>query len=328
MYTQGYFNGHTARSKICICLIVVVIVCLAGSLLILNSLAATSTANIQAESAIRTTQTTVVSDANASGGSALRFGNATVPSDLATPTKKEIAMQLVSSAENSSLDWKGQYGYIEWNVEGVASENRGYTAGIIGFCSGCGDMTQLIEYYQTIAPTNVLSKYLPALRTQEQLGMGRVTQSGLGQAFINDWKTAAATAKFQQAQNDERDRGYFNPAVNQAKIDGLRVLGQFAYYDAMVVHGPGTDSLSFGGIRAAALRTAKPPSQGGNEVTYLNAFLNARVAAMKAEEAHSDVTRIENAQRKFLNEGNLDLNVPLQWSVYGDQYSILSNPTP
>jgi len=33
--------------------------------------------------------------------------------DLTDPHKKDIAMQLVSSAENSSLDWKAQYGYIE-----------------------------------------------------------------------------------------------------------------------------------------------------------------------------------------------------------------------
>src|SRR5947207_1146360 len=31
---------------------------------------------------------------------------------LDDPAKKEIAMQLVSSAENSSLDWKAQYQYI------------------------------------------------------------------------------------------------------------------------------------------------------------------------------------------------------------------------
>jgi hypothetical protein len=36
---------------------------------------------------------------------------------LGSPAKKELAMQLVSSAENSSLDWKAQYGYIEYNVE-------------------------------------------------------------------------------------------------------------------------------------------------------------------------------------------------------------------
>jgi chitosanase len=245
---------------------------------------------------------------------------------LDNPVKKEIAMQLVSSAENSSLDWKAQYGYIEWNVEGVADENRGYTAGIIGFCSGCGDMTPLVQYYTQLQPGNVLSKYVPALQEQERLGMGNVTQVGLGSAFEADWKTAAKDQKFLQAQDYERDRSYFTPAVNHAKADGLGALGQFIYYDAMVVHGPGEDSMSFGGIRTAAIRNAKPPAQGGNEVAYLNAFLDARVKVMQAEEAHSDVSRIEDAQRVFLRAGNLGLNPPLNWKVYGDEYSIKSYP--
>ncbi|MYZ41003.1 hypothetical protein GT002_39335, partial [Streptomyces sp. SID4917] len=38
--------------------------------------------------------------------------SAATATGLDDPAKKEIAMQLVSSAENSSLDWKAQYGYI------------------------------------------------------------------------------------------------------------------------------------------------------------------------------------------------------------------------
>ncbi|MGW2054939.1 chitosanase, partial [Streptomyces sp. NPDC001840] len=41
------------------------------------------------------------------------IGAPQAPAALDDPAKKEIAMQLVSSAENSSLDWKAQYGYIE-----------------------------------------------------------------------------------------------------------------------------------------------------------------------------------------------------------------------
>jgi chitosanase len=88
------------------------------------------------------------------------------------------------------------------------------------------------------------------------------------------------------------------------------------------MHGPGSDATSFGGIRSRALNTAKPPSQGGNETTYLNAFLDARVWAMKQEEAHSDTSRVDTAQRVFLSNGNLDLNTPLDWKVYGDSYHI------
>lgn len=222
-------------------------------------------------------------------------------------------MQLVSSAENSSLDWKAQYKYIE-----DIGDGRGYTAGIIGFCSGTGDMLDLVQLYTDRKPGNVLAKYLPALRKVN----GSDSHAGLDPNFPKDWRTAARDSAFQQAQNDERDRVYFNPAVKQGKTDGLRVLGQFTYYDAIVMHGDGDDPTSFRNIRARALRKAKPPAQGGDEVTYLNAFLDARVWAMKQEEAHSDTSRVDTEQRVFLRKRNLDLTPPLDWKVYGDSYHI------
>ncbi|MFF0965576.1 chitosanase [Streptomyces sp. NPDC003703] len=247
-----------------------------------------------------------------------KAGSATTPpvesgADLTDPAKKEIAMELVSSAENSSLDWKAQYTYIE-----DIDDGRGYTGGIVGFCSGTGDMLDLVEHYTDLKPDNALAKYLPALRKVN----GSDSHSGLGSAFVSAWHTAAKDAVFRQAQDDERDRVYFDPAVQQAKADGLQALGQFAYYDAIVMHGPGDDATSFGGIRATALRHAKPPSQGGDETAYLNAFLDARVAAMKTEEAHSDTSRVDTEQRVFLKAGNLRLNPPLKWKVYGDPYEI------
>jgi chitosanase len=235
--------------------------------------------------------------------------------DLNDPHKKEIAMELVSSAENSSLDWKAQYKYIE-----DIGDGRGYTAGIIGFCSGTGDMLDLVTLYNQREPNNVLSKFLPALKKVN----GTDSHTGLGSSFTSAWKTAAGDAVFKKAQDDERDRVYFNPAVNQAKTDGLRALGQFIYYDAIVMHGPGDDSVSFGGIRKTAMKKAKTPAQGGNETTYLNAFLDARKAAMLTEEAHSDTSRVDTEQRVFLKAGNLDLNPPLSWKTYGDPYTINS----
>jgi chitosanase len=159
-------------------------------------------------------------------------------------------------------------------------------------------------------------------RPARQRRRGHHSHSGLGSAFTSAWKTAAADTVFQTAQNDERDRVYFNPSVNQAKSDGLRALGQFIYYDAIVMHGPGNDSVSFGGIRKTAMKKAKTPAQGGNETTYLNAFLDARKAAMLTEEAHSDTSRVDTEQRVFLKAGNLDLNPPLSWKTYGDPYTI------
>jgi chitosanase len=239
--------------------------------------------------------------------------SSTAPVDLFDAHKKDIAMQLVSSAENSSLDWRAQYRYIE-----DIGDGRGYTAGIIGFCSGTGDMLQVVQRYTAQAPNNVLAKYLPALRAVD----GTDSHAGLDPGFPGDWRTAAQDPVFQRAQDAERDATYFNPSVNQAKQDGLRALGQFIYYDAIVMHGPGNNSVSFGGIRATALSRARTPAQGGSEVAYLNAFLDARVAAMKTEEAHSDTSRVDTAQRVFLQNNNLDLNTPLTWKVYGDSFTI------
>ncbi|WP_394830537.1 chitosanase [Pendulispora rubella] len=232
--------------------------------------------------------------------------------DLNDPRKKEIAMEIVSSAENSSLDWKKWYGYIE------PYDWRGYTAGIIGFCSGTGDMLDLVEYYKKIKPGNILEKYLPALRKVN----GTSSLEGLKPNFESDWKKAAKDSAFQRAQNDERDRVYFNPAVSRAKQDGLGALGQFIYYDAIVMHGNGGDPLSFPSIRKNALKVKKSPAQGGDEVAYLHAFLDARVKAMKAEPEHGETDRVDTEQRVFLKNGNLDLHTPLVWKVYGDTYRI------
>jgi chitosanase len=228
---------------------------------------------------------------------------------LDNPVKKETALELVASAENSTLNWRQEFGYIEDIHDG-----RGYTGGIIGFCSGTSDMLAVVEEYTRREPNNPLAGYLGALRTVD----GSASHAGLDPGFPAAWKAAAADPVFQQTQEYERDRMYFDPAVHLASQDGLRALGQFAYYDAAVMHG--VSGLQ--GIRAAAMRKAAPPAQGGDEIAYLSAFLDARVAEMRTEEAHSDTTRVDTAQRRFLAASNLDLTLPLSWKVYGDAYRI------
>ncbi|WP_284042890.1 chitosanase [Actinoplanes sp. M2I2] len=245
------------------------------------------------------------------GGTAPTTPPTTAPTgtNLDNPAKKDVAMQLVSAAENSSLDWRAQFRYIE-DIE----DGRGYTAGIIGFCSGTGDMLELLQAYTNAVPGNVLAKYLPALRTVN----GTASHAGLDPNFTNDWRTAAADSRFQAAQEAERDRVYFNPSVRDGKNDGVRALGQFAYYDAAVMHG----YEGMRAIRSQALKRAKPPAQGGDERAWLNVFLDERVLEMKKEEAHSDASRVDTAQRRFLNAGNLDLNTPLEFAVYGEGFRI------
>jgi len=235
--------------------------------------------------------------------------------DLGATDKKEIAMRLVSSAENSSLDWRAQFSYIE-----DIGDGRGYTGGIVGFCSGTGDMLELVQKYTAAKPGNALAAYLPALKQVN----GTESHAGLGDAFVAAWKVASLDPAFQQAQEDLRDAMYFKPAVAMAKADGLNVLGQFAYYDAAVMHGPDAWGGGLPDIRKAALASAKTPAQGGDEKTYIRAFLAARKVEMAKESAHRDVSRITDTQEAFLNSGNMTLALPLTWSMYGDKFSITS----
>ncbi|MFF1836650.1 chitosanase [Streptomyces sp. NPDC058231] len=234
---------------------------------------------------------------------------------LDDPARKEIAMELVSSAENSSLDWKAQYKYIQ-----DISDGRGYTAGIIGFCSGTGDMLKVVERYAAARPGNGLERFLPALRAV----VGTDAHDGLGRPFTRAWVRAASDPAFRSAQDTERDRSYFGPAVERAKEDGLGALGQFIYYDAYVMHGYGDSggTVGFSTMRREALAATDPPARGGDEATYLNAFLDARVAAIREEPSHSDTSRIDTAQRVFVREGKFQLETPLEWRVYGDKYRI------
>ena len=121
------------------------------------------------------------------------------------------------------------------------------------------------------------------------------------------------------AQNKILDEMYLYPAIEFASIDGLSILGQYIYYDALVVHGPGEDEDSFNGIRKRALSMASPPSNGGNEEKYLLSFIKARNTIMKKEEAHSDLSRTI-MQQKFIKEKNFNLELPLVWTMFGDEF--------
>ncbi|MET9520647.1 chitosanase [Streptomyces sp. NPDC002994] len=238
---------------------------------------------------------------------------AKMPPGLAAPEMKEIASQIVASAENSTLNWRGQYGSIKDIGDGC-----GYTAGVIGFCSGTNDMLQLVEGYTKNHPDNPLAGYLPALREVD----GTASHEGLDPGFRAAWAKAAESPAFRKAQDETRDRIYFEPAVRIAKMDGLGTLGQFIYYDAMVLHGPGVGPKGFYGIRDAAMKSAKTVAEGGKEQAYLNAFLDAGRAVMKVKKAHKDTSRIDTAQRVFLRSGNMDLKTPLVWQMYGETFRI------
>jgi chitosanase len=237
---------------------------------------------------------------------------ADLPAGLAAPDKKELAQRLVASADNATLDWRSLYGSIE-----DLGDGQGYTAGIAGFCTGTHDLLTLVERYTDDHPDNGLARYLPALRKVD----GTDSHEGLDPGFTAAWQAEAEVPAFRKAQEEERDRVYFEPAVRLAKLDGLSALGQFLYYDAIIFHGPDTDANGFYGLREQAMKRAKTPAAGGDEEEFLDAFLDVRRAALRVG-PDGDTSRVDTAQRRFLDAGNLALDTPLTWRVYGDTYQV------
>lgn len=258
--------------------------------------------------------------------------------DIRQPTFQELAYRLTSVAENSTLDWTTAYGYIE-----DIGDNRGYTAGLVGFTSGTGDMLQVVQQYAIEKPGNALAAYITKLQECAAIGFGTgasaAAASKLGPPFIAAWKSAAANdVVFRKVQRDFRKSMYWDDALVQALADGVGPLGLAIYYDVLVNHGVGDDSESFGGILAFVRAANTKPSSGGNQTTWLNAVTDRRNTILVGwGDTQQQVDGRVFMHRLLINGGtvdgaaqaaNLNLVAPFKVSCYGDVYTIAARPEP
>lgn len=247
------------------------------------------------------------------------------PADITLPTYKEMALEITSTAENSTKDWTTAYRYIE-----DISDGRGYTAGIVGWTSGPGDMLVLVQYYSSIAPGNILEQYIPELQqitAAPENQWTSLSHSLLDPTFTVDWMSAADNDPlFRKAQRDERDRMYWNPALTEAQTDNVGPLGLAIYYDISVNHGQGNDPESFQGILAQARNEAVPPSLGGDEGIWLTKVTDLRAAVLTTWGDNPPNGRVA-AHRTLIASNNFNLVPSYGWSMYGTAYTMPTYPS-
>ena len=219
-------------------------------------------------------------------------------------------MRLVSSAENSSLDWRAQYRYIQDIHDG-----RGYTAGIIGFCSGTGDMLEVVQAYTRARRHNPLARFIPALKRVN----GSASHAGLGRS-----SSPPGGAPRSGPPSAARRTASATASTSSPRSPSRRPTGCSRSASSPTTTPPScTASTACAASASGRSPAPRPRRQAATSAAYLEAFLDERVVEMRKEAAHEDVSRIETAQRRFLREGNLDLALPLRWAVYGDDYSIV-----
>lgn len=236
-----------------------------------------------------------------------------------SPERKTRADVLISVFENASTEL--QYGYVEELHDG-----RGYTAGRAGFCSGTGDLVEVVRRYAARRPSAPLARFLP--RLAELAERHDDSTAGL-RGFPAAWRKAAADPLMRAAQDEVSDELYYLPAMKLAGELGLaRDFSRAALYEAAIQHGLGDDPDGLPAMTGRASSAVKPPSAGGDERAWLGEFLKVRLATLKhASDPATAPAWAESAGRaeamlKIFDSGNMDFDGPLKVAPYGDSFTI------
>lgn len=250
----------------------------------------------------------------------------------ATPlpdNKRKCAEQIIAIFENGQLELK--YDYIEDLKDG-----RGFTAGRSGFCTGTGDLVQVVREYTSKVPKNPLAKYLPKL---DELAKKWSPETKELPDFEKAWTEASKDQKFREAQDAVTNKLYLNPALQLADKYGLKkTFSKVALYEAIIQHGEGTedatkeDCENHDGLNAMLKRASK--KVGGtakdkvSEDKFMEAFLQERKAVLS--HACAEPTRNEwkksvgraDAMIKIFQTQNHELNDPVTLNPFGTSFTL------
>ena len=166
---------------------------------------------------------------------------------------------------------EADYGYVE-NLD----DGRGLTVTSYGFCSCNDEVTNIIRFYDPLAPGNSLGRFLSSLPPADD-GLSPHRLAGFSDAWSEEVK---ATQLLPEICEMFADRLYFDPAAKFAQDTKIVTpIGRAIIYDTLLQHGGGSDEDSLRAIyKRAAAQTAWPLL--GKEQDFLLALLETRRAVL------------------------------------------------
>jgi chitosanase len=159
---------------------------------------------------------------------------------------------------------QADYRYVE-NLD----DGRGYTVTSYGFCTGTGEVGELISRYAVRAPDTPLKRYaahMPPVSDAEDSPAG----------FPAAWQKESANQTLAAVCDAEADRLLYAPALRAATAANVHSpIGLLVFYDTLLQHGSGDDPDSFSAIYADAIARVRASSLKGED-DLIHTFLMIR----------------------------------------------------
>jgi chitosanase len=204
----------------------------------------------------------------------------------------------LDAVEKQKAEWMTSLGEtngvtIAYDASYDLGDNRGYTNGRAGFCTGTGDAIVVVACYNLAKPGNAFTADMPALikindafadsgGLVPQGSTAGLTSNGKGWA---PWTASVADPLFIACQNYANDAIYFGVGLHHALEKGFTTaLTKASFYDAEIEQGEADPRFGVGAwlIPQADMMTgpmANPPSVA-DEMRWETNFLAARYAIM------------------------------------------------
>ena len=210
------------------------------------------------------------------------------PGGALDPIQKQKAEWMTSIGETSGVT-------IAYGDSYDLGDNRGYTNGRAGFCTGTGDAIIVVECYNLARPGNAFAADMPAFikindafadsgGLTPQASTRGLTATPDGQAWA-PWKASVSDPLFISCQDYVNDAIYFGVGLHHAAAKGFTTgLTKASFYDAEIEQGEADPRF---GVAAWLIPQAdkmtgplsNPPTLA-DEMKWETNFLAARYAIM------------------------------------------------